>query len=110
MREFHADAPGRVNLIGEHTDYQNGFVMPSAVPQRTHARLHRRDDRRVHASSAHEGMQPFEYMLGEERRGADWGDYVQGVTWALAQRGMRLEGFDLVVESTVPVGSGLSSS
>src|SRR5689334_6502849 len=103
MHDVEADAPGRVNLIGEHTDYQDGFVMPSAVPQHTHARLRRRDDRRVHAVSAQEDMDPIDFTIHEETRGRGWGDYVQGVTWALAKRGVELGGFDLFVDSDVPV-------
>ena len=110
MREVRADAPGRVNLIGEHTDYHDGFVLPCAVPQRTAVRLQPRADRRVRAWSAQMPDDPIEYVLGGEQRGAGWGAYVQGVTWALAERGLRVGGFDLRVRSAVPVGSGLSSS
>ena len=110
MREVTADAPGRVNLIGEHTDYHDGFVMPSAVPQRTTAVLTPRADRRVHATSTQMSDEPFEYELGGERRGAGWADYVQGLTWVLAKEGVRIDGFDLHVDSGVPPGSGLSSS
>jgi galactokinase len=108
--EIHADAPGRVNLIGEHTDYQDGFVLPCAVPQRTYAALEIRSDRRVRAWSTQVGCDPVEYALGEETRGAGWVDYIQGVTWVLAERGLRLRGFDLRLRSDVPVGSGLASS
>ncbi len=110
MTEIHADAPGRVNLIGEHTDYQDGFVLPCAVPQRTHAALLVRSDGRVRVWSAQMGPEPSEYVLGDERRGAGWVDYVQGVTWVLAQQGYSLRGFDLRLRSDVPLGSGLSSS
>lgn len=110
MPEIHADAPGRVNLIGEHTDYQDGFVLPCAVPQHTYAALEIRSDRRVRAWSTQVGCDPVEYALGEETRGAGWVDYIQGVTWVLAERGLRLRGFDLRLRSDVPVGSGLASS
>ena len=109
MREREAAAPGRVNLIGEHTDYQDGFVLPCAIPQRTHATVRLRADRRVRAWSA-QSADAVEYDLGDERRGAGWGDYIQGLTWVLARDGIRLGGFDLTVRSEVPVGSGLSSS
>jgi galactokinase len=109
MREVCAEAPGRVNLIGEHTDYQDGFVLPSAVPQRTHVVLQVRPDHIVRASSAELGA-PIEYELTREERGKGWGDYIQGLTWALAQQGVRVGGFDLRVRSDVPIGSGLSSS
>jgi galactokinase len=110
VTEIHADAPGRVNLIGEHTDYQDGFVLPCAVPQRTYAALEVRSDRRVRVTSAQMGPDVSEYALGEETPGRGWVDYVQGVTWALAQQGSALRGFDLRLQSDVPVGSGLSSS
>ena len=110
MSEVRADAPGRVNLIGEHTDYHEGFVLPSAVPLRTHVELQPRSDRRVFAWSTHPGAEPVEYTLGDEQRRGTWSDYIQGVTWELARRGVHVEGFDLHVRSDVPVGSGLSSS
>jgi galactokinase len=109
MRDVQADAPGRVNLIGEHTDYHDGFVLPSAVPQRTNVTLRVRGDRHVRARSADvPGEITFE--IGAETKGRGWGDYVQGLTWVLTQQGHRLHGFDLAVRSDVPLGSGLSSS
>lgn len=110
MREVRADAPGRVNLIGEHTDYHDGFVMPCAVPQRTRAVLRIRDDRRVLARSRQMDAAPFEYELGRERQTRTWGDYIQGLTWVLADQGFQIGGFELDLDSDVPVGSGLSSS
>jgi len=109
MPEIHADAPGRVNLIGEHTDYHDGFVMPCAVPQRTFVSLTMRSDRHVRLSSEQMPRQA-EYEIGAERRTGQWADYVQGLTWVLADRGHRVPGFDLHVRSEVPLGSGLSSS
>ena len=107
-----ADAPGRVNLIGEHTDYNGGLVLPVAIPQRTSAALAPRDDDRVRAASADvpDGGTVREYRLGDERPTAGWLDYVQGVTRTLGADGHRLRGFDLLLESRVPVGAGLSSS
>ena len=104
------EAPGRVNLIGEHTDYNGGFVLPAAIPRRTVVELAPRDDRRVRVWSAQfPDHDPIEYRLGEERRRGEWVDYVQGLTWALAPDGLDT-GFDGRIESTVPLGSGLSSS
>lgn len=104
-----ASAPGRVNLIGDHTDYNGGFVLPTALPQRTRVQLKRRADRAVRAASA---QRPGEvgYELGGERKTGGWVDYVQGVTAILAAEGRTLSGFELHVDSDVPVGSGLSSS
>ncbi len=109
--EVRVSAPGRVNLIGEHTDYNEGFVLPTVIPQRTHVALAPRDDRQVRVVSGQVGGDaPFEYRLGGERPRHDWTDYVQGVTRVLAGEGFAIAGADLLVESTVPVGSGLSSS
>jgi galactokinase len=107
-----ATAPGRVNLIGEHTDYNGGFVLPTAIPQRTRVELAPRSDRRVRAFSAATaaGASVEEYTLGAERPGRGWLDYVQGLTWALAGRGHALGGFDVRITSEVPIGSGLASS
>ena len=105
-----ADVPGRVNLMGEHTDYHEGFVLPIVIPQRTQVRVRRRTDRRVGASSASIAEGAGEYELGAESPGRGWLDYIQGVTVALSQRGYRLPGFDAAIESSVPVGAGVSSS
>ena len=108
-----AFAPGRVNLLGEHTDYNFGLVLPTTIPQRCEVKLQFREDARVMARSANL-MQPDDpplcYELGSEQRGRGWIDYVQGVTWALAVRGVKLCGFDVAIRSQVPAGSGLSSS
>ncbi|HJQ82550.1 MAG TPA: galactokinase family protein, partial [Candidatus Binatia bacterium] len=107
-----ADAPGRVNVIGEHTDYNGGLVLPVAIPQRTTAALAPRADDRVRAASANLGDDGalHEYRLGDERRTGTWIDYVQGVTRTLRTSTGTLRGFDLLVDSRVPIGSGLSSS
>jgi galactokinase len=105
-----ADAPGRVNLIGEHTDYHEGFVLPTVIPQRTRVTLERRADRRVRVSSGVIDQDWQEYALGSEAPGRGWLDYVQGVTAMLARDGVRLPGFQARIESTVPLGAGVSSS
>src|SRR5687767_2730097 len=104
-----ARAPGRVNLIGEHTDYNDGFVLPMPIPQETSVEIAPRNDQRVRGYS-HDvtGLQTYE--LGQEKKSGTWIDYVQGLTVALREDGCKLRGFDLRVESQVPVGSGLSSS
>ena len=106
-----ADAPGRVNLIGEHTDYSGGFVLPMAIPQRTKVEIGTRIGTLVRAWSANlRDPRIEEYRLGEETPGRGWLDYVQGVTQVLQNEGHRLRGFDLRIDSDVPLGSGLSSS
>lgn len=104
-------APGRVNLVGEHTDYNDGLVLPIALPQRTWAACSRRDDDivRVHSMSLDETV---EVALGDVSAGSPtgWVDYVAGVLWALREEGHGIGGLDVVVDSSVPVGAGLSSS
>jgi galactokinase len=110
--QVQTDAPGRVNLIGEHTDYNDGFVLPLAIPQRTRVELAVRDDTLVRAWSANvdQNEKIHEYRLGEETPVQVWLDYVQGVTQAAQRDGHELKGFDVRIESDVPLGSGLSSS
>ena len=107
-----ASAPGRVNLIGEHTDYNGGFVLPIALPLRTTVEVRLRSDGLVRAFSVN--VQADEawcsYRLGQEAPGRGWIDYVQGVTKVLGDESIELTGFDLRVESSIPLGSGLSSS
>lgn len=100
-------APGRANLIGEHTDYSGGFVLPITIPQRTRVELRRRRDDLVQVHSAQVGRTET-FRIGGEAPRHDWVDYVQGVT-ALS-RAWPLGGFDARIDSDVPVGSGLSSS
>jgi galactokinase len=105
-----AQAPGRVNLIGEHTDYHQGFVLPTVLPQRTHVWLRRGDSARVRAFSASLGGDAATFALGDERPGLGWIDYVQGVTRVLRDHGIESPGFDVWIASTIPVGGGVSSS
>src|SRR5438094_7726917 len=105
-----AEAPGRVNLIGEHTDYNGGFVLPTAIPQRTRVALAPRPDATARVASTLAGGEPQEYVLGREAPGRDWLDYVQGVTAILRREGHPTGGFDALIDSAVPLGLGLSSS
>ncbi|MFO7178285.1 MAG: galactokinase [Pseudomonadota bacterium] len=105
-----ADAAGRVNLMGEHTDYNGGRVLPTAIPGRTRVWLARRDDGRVQAGSAAVGGAVESYTLGAESPRGTWLDYLQGITAELVRGGQALSGLDLWIESDVPVGSGLASS
>jgi galactokinase len=104
-----ARAPGRVNLIGEHTDYNEGFVLPAAIDRDLCIALRPRSDALVDIRT--EGHDRRSIALeGLERRRGDWSDYVQGVAWALSEAGHRLVGWDGVVASDIPIGAGLSSS
>jgi galactokinase len=107
-------APGRVNLIGEHTDYNDGFVLPFAINRRVVLALGVRDDARIRVGSAY-ADEAAEIALAELTPEAlsGWAAYPLGVAWALGQFGADLAavpGIDLYFESTVPVGAGLSSS
>ena len=104
------EAHGRVNLMGDHTDYHQGLVLPTLLPQRTTVRLRLRPDRIVHACSTSIGGEILQYRLGNETPARSWIDYVQGVTAALAQDGHALPGFDALISSNVPIGAGVSSS
>jgi galactokinase len=109
--EFTARAPGRVNLIGEHTDYSDGFVLPAAIPRETVVQLARTSDRRVRALSL--DVSPVavaSYELGAEHKQRTWADYLQGVTYVLRAAGHEVGGFDALISSRVPLGAGLSSS
>jgi galactokinase len=109
--EHTARAPGRVNLIGEHTDYSEGFVLPVAIPRETVVELARASDGRVRAFSVDVApSEPLAYQLGAEEKGRGWLDYLQGVTAVLQRAGHQIGGFDARISSRVPLGAGLSSS
>ncbi|MGO4593020.1 galactokinase [Leifsonia sp. 2TAF2] len=107
-------APGRVNLIGEHTDYNLGFVLPFAINRRTVAAVGARDDRviRVGSTFADELVEvPLDGLRSDDLSG--WSAYPLGVAWALSEFGADLgavPGVDILIDSNVPVGAGLSSS
>jgi galactokinase len=107
-------AHGRVNLIGEHTDYNGGFVLPTCIPQASTVSLHRRPDNLVRLADNNlripEADPIYIYELGEESLSRHWSDYIQGVTWLLRKEGYDIGGFDCLIDSKVPMGSGLSSS
>lgn len=105
---FTVIAPGRVNLIGEHVDYNAGLVLPIAISRRTVLRVRPRDDRRVILFAA-QFDETREFSLDEISHQHTWIDYVQGVAAELEKR-FSLRGFEGVIESDVPMASGLSSS
>ncbi|MHB8301676.1 MAG: galactokinase [Acidobacteriaceae bacterium] len=104
-------APGRVNLIGEHTDTSEGYVMPAALDLRTVSVLSGRADSKVQIYSANLSEQiGLDLRQLPERPRQHWSDYPAGVLWALRKRGIVCDGFDMTVSGNVPTGSGLSSS
>jgi len=104
-------APGRVNLIGEHTDYNDGFVMPAAIGFYTWIAASRRPDRTLHVRSGefHETVDlSLDALAGPPRK--HWSDFVRGVAAVLESRGVHLSGANLIIQGQVPMGAGLSSS
>jgi galactokinase len=103
-------APGRVNLIGEHTDYNDGFVLPLAIDRAVWIALRGRPDRRVLVHSV-DFQVSGEFSIDElSNQKAGWLEYLKGVAWSLEEAGHRLSGWEGVVRGDVPVGAGLSSS
>ncbi len=104
-------APGRVNLIGEHTDYNDGFVMPAAIGFSTWVAVGLRDDRRLSIfSERFSDRIEFDLDEHDQQSKGHWSNYVTGVALALEQAGHYLHGASLRITSDVPMGSGLSSS
>ena len=104
-------APGRVNLIGEHTDYNEGFVLPMAINRRTYVAAAPREDRqvRVHALDLNDEA-AFELDQPTTELEKKWVAYVSGTAWVLERQHFRLPGANLMITSQVPIGGGLSSS
>ncbi|MFC9592762.1 galactokinase [Streptomyces sp. NPDC056944] len=105
-------APGRVNLIGEYTDFNDGFVLPLALPHTTVAAVSRRDDGvlRLHSADIDGGIVQLAVDALEPLSGGSWAAYPAGVVWALREAGHPVTGADVHLASTVPTGAGLSSS
>jgi galactokinase len=108
LPEVTSEAPGRVNLIGEHIDYSEGYVLPFAIANRTHAAISRSSDGLVRISSHQRKENIFSISISEVNPGSkgDWEKYVLGVIWSLGVT----EGLNILVDGNVPAGAGLSSS
>jgi galactokinase len=108
--EIISEAPGRVNLIGEHVDYCDGFVMPFAISDRTYAAINRRSDRKIRIASAQRPGEIVESSMDQlsPTEDGDWERYILGVIWAFGDR--ITTGLDILVDGRVALGAGLSSS
>ncbi len=108
-----AQAPGRVNLIGEHTDYNDGFVLPAAIDYVNAVAAAPRQDRQIHATAMDFQSQSVCFSLDQPMENdpvSPWSDYLRGVVKALLAEGYQLVGADLLIHGNVPPGAGLSSS
>ncbi|WP_427133293.1 galactokinase [Pseudarthrobacter sp. S9] len=105
-------APGRVNLIGEHTDYNEGFVLPFAIDRTARVAVRVRPDSAIRMLSTfgNQGLTTADARSLDRATARGWTKYPLGVIWALQQRGLNIPGLDLLLDSDVPRGAGLSSS
>ncbi len=109
--EVLAEAPGRVNLLGEHTDYNDGFVFPAAIDRSIKVLASPRDDQRVRAFSSDFGrISEFSLSSLEKSRSETWSNYLRGVADQLIKNGFPAGGGDFLISGNIPVGAGLSSS
>ncbi|HEX6182254.1 MAG TPA: galactokinase [Chitinophagaceae bacterium] len=102
-------APGRVNLIGEHTDYNEGFVLPGAIDKRIYVGIHKNDTRNMNIYSL-QYKEQVSLSLDNLQPAKDWTSYLAGMAFHIQKDGHQLGGVDVVIGGDVPVGSGLSSS
>lgn len=102
-------SPGRVNIIGEHTDYNDGFVLPAAIDKAIYVAMAKRDDAMIHLFAI-EFNESFSININDIHPTKSWSTYILGVVNQLVDRGYKIGGFNLVIDGDVPVGAGLSSS
>jgi galactokinase len=110
LPQYIVRAPGRVNLIGEHTDYNDGFVLPMAIDRSIWIALRPRHDGNIACLSLDLETEVHFSLDSIQREEEGWGEYLKGVTWAMQEAGMRLYGWEGILSGDVPVGAGLSSS
>ncbi len=110
--DFLIRAPGRANLIGEHTDYNDGFVMPLAVDRALYVAMGKRTDDQIYIHSLDYGAESATFSLTqlEDKSLPHWTQHVRGAWWLLGQQGKQLPGVDLVLGGDIPIGAGMSSS
>src|SRR5690606_24918425 len=105
-----AKSPGRINIIGEHTDYNEGFVLPTAIDKAIYVAVGKREDTRIHLF-AEDFKEGFETDLKDIKPSeVGWANYILGVVHQIQERGKVISGFNLYVDGDVPLGAGLSSS
>jgi galactokinase len=105
-------APGRVNLIGEHTDYNDGFVLPFAIDRAVWIAVRPRSDNEIHVYSMDFGEQQTTFTVDavQDTTLPHWTAYIRGAWWLLAEKGYRLGGAEVLISSDLPIGGGMSSS
>ena len=103
-------SPGRINIIGEHTDYNDGFVMPAAINKAIYVAVSKRDDDEIHLYSESYQTAYQSSVAAIEKSELSWANYVLGVADQLVKRGHKIAGFNLYLDGNVPLGAGLSSS
>ena len=105
------DSPGRINIIGEHTDYNNGFVLPTAIDKKIRFKLKKNTSKSkcsVYSANFDTG---FSFDLSNVKPSNEqWQNYILGVIFGIQQKTDKLQGFDCFLDSNIPVGSGISSS
>src|SRR5580692_7583168 len=102
-------APGRVNLIGEHTDYNNGFVLPGAVDKKIYAAIAKNGTNTLNLF-ANQFNQPLSFSLDSIQPVKGWATYILGMVFYLQEKGGLISGMDILIDGDVPVGAGMSSS
>ena len=104
-------SPGRINIIGDHTDYNEGFVLPAAIDKKTTVKIHKNNQQTVCNVTAENVDETFRFDLKDYQSNQNgWQNYVMGVVNEMEKRNAKLEGFDATFSGDVPIGSGLSSS
>ena len=102
-------APGRVNLIGEHTDYNEGFVLPGAVDKKIYVAIAANGTRSVNVF-ANQFAESWSFSLDDIQPHKGWMNYILGVSYHIQQAGKRFDGVDVIIDGDIPVGAGMSSS
>jgi galactokinase len=103
-------SPGRVNIIGEHTDYNEGFVLPAAIDKAIYIAIGKREDDLIHIYSNEFSEEHESHLINLQPSEQHWANYVLGVADQLQSRGYKIGGFNMVFDGDIPIGAGMSSS